>query len=76
MAPTLKGLTFSKVGPVRAVISSSFLFRRFHLRLFTVSRFAGVSAAARPSSQVNAYAAERGAPEELVLARLHDAQGS
>ena len=47
---TLKGLTLSKIGPVRAVISSPFPFRRFHLRLFTVSRLAGGSTADRGSS--------------------------
>ena len=42
-----------EVGPFRAGFSSCFLFRRFHLRLLTASRFAGAKSidAARPLSQ-------------------------
>ena len=42
MPPTLKGLPLRTVGPSRAGTSSAIPSRRFHLRLFTVSRFAGL----------------------------------
>ena len=39
--PTLKGLNVHKFGPFRAERAIRVCFRRCHLRLFTVSRFAG-----------------------------------